>query len=89
MKFEQPDEIQMDGLAERLEGCEETWSKALERNLEEMNLDPNLRHSVIFIDNLETRVFCCEECDTWRNIENRVYNEIAEKKMCEECDENY
>ncbi|QGZ15776.1 hypothetical protein HYQ21_gp198 [Acinetobacter phage vB_AbaM_Apostate] len=25
MKFEQPDDIQLDGLAERLDGLEETW----------------------------------------------------------------
>ncbi|AXY82713.1 hypothetical protein KARL1_94 [Acinetobacter phage KARL-1] len=89
MKFKQPDDIQMDGLAERLDGLEETWGNALEKNLIEMNLDPNLKHSVIFIDNLETRVFCCEECDHWRRVEIRVYNEIADRKMCEDCDENY
>lgn len=84
-----PTENQYDLIAEALNGSEETYSKALETELKAHGLDPDLQRSVNFIDHLETLVFCCENCDHWREIGVRVYNPIADMKMCEECDENY
>lgn len=89
MQFEQPSEDQLIELADELDGLEETWGNSLNVALENLNLSPDLKYSVIFIDNLENHIFLCEECDCWKRTEIRVYNEIADKKMCEDCDESY
>lgn len=89
MEHIQPTEQQLNDLAENLEGMEETWGNTLHKTLEDMGLNPDLKHSVIFIDSLENHIFHCEDCDCWKRTEVRVYNEFAERKMCEECDENY
>ncbi|ADJ19499.1 hypothetical protein Acj133p184 [Acinetobacter phage 133] len=82
-----PNENQYDLIAEALEGSEETYSKALATELKAQVLDPELQYSPVFLDHLETRVFCCEQCDHWREIGIRVYNELVDMKMCEECDD--
>lgn len=80
---------QLQEIADALDGMEETWGNTLHKTLEELGHDPDLKHSVVFMDHLENKVFHCEECDMWKQTEIRVYNEIAERKMCEDCDEKY
>ncbi|ADG60092.1 hypothetical protein Acj9p192 [Acinetobacter phage Acj9] len=88
-KMQMPSENQYDLIAEALDGSEETYSKALVTELKAHGLDENLQHSPTFLDRLEELVFCCEQCDTWRETGVRVYNEIADMKMCESCDESF
>ena len=57
--------------------------------LENMGLDTDLKESVVFIDSLENHIFHCEDCDCWKQTEIRVRNEVAERTMCEDCDEKY
>lgn len=89
MTLKMPSENQYDLIAEAINGSEETYSKALETELKVHGLDKELMYSPTFTDNLEERVFCCEQCDYWREIGERVYNPIADMKMCEQCDENF
>ena len=84
-----PTEDDFQEIVTLLEGCEETWRDSLRTTSKELNLDPDLADSVVFMDLLENHIFCCEDCDHWKLVEERVYNEIAERKMCESCDENY
>ncbi|QQM13931.1 hypothetical protein CPT_Morttis_198 [Acinetobacter phage Morttis] len=89
MKFDMPTNEQFEELADALDGMEETWGNTLVKTLESLGLDVDLKHSVNFTDMLEDHIFHCEDCDCWKRIEVRVYNPIAERKMCEDCDENY
>lgn len=82
-----PTQEQYTTLAENLDGSEETFSNALESNLEELGLDPALKYSSEFSMELEERIFCCEWCDTWKERGVRVFNEHTQSDMCEECDD--
>lgn len=84
-----PSKAEIKKIADAVDGCEETFSKALKYTLNEMGFDESVAQLPEFKRELDEHVFCCDHCDKWVQTGMRVINELAEDEMCEECDENY